>query len=146
MTDFLIDSNVILDILTADAQWLEWSTSTLTQCAEQGDLVINPIIYAEISTDFDDISLLDLALPSEFYRRDPLPYEAGFLAGQAFLAYRRRGGERRCLWLGEANAVARFLHWGTRCRCKPAFGDEGCESLSHLFSTGNFDYARLMQL
>lgn len=95
MTNFLIDSNVILGIITADAQWLDWSTSTLIQCAEQGALVINPIIYAEISTDFPDISRLDLALPPEFYRRDPLPYEAGFLARQAFLAYRRRGGERR---------------------------------------------------
>lgn len=95
MTDFLIDSNIILDILTADAQWLNWSTQTLIRCAEQGDLVINPIIYAEISINFDDITALDLALPPEFYRRDPLPYEAGFLAGQAFLAYRRRGGTRR---------------------------------------------------
>ncbi|MBD1847809.1 type II toxin-antitoxin system VapC family toxin [Cyanobacteria bacterium FACHB-63] len=117
MTDFLIDSNVILDILTADAQWLEWSTSTLIECAEQGDLVINPIIYAEISTDFDDISLLDLALPSEVYRREPLPYEAGFLAGQAFLAYRRRGGERRSplpdFYIG-AHAVVANLSLVTR--------------------------------
>lgn len=95
MTDFLIDSNVILDIITADDQWFDWSTSTLIECAEQGNLVINPIIYAEISTNFDDISALDLVLPSELYQRDPLPYKAGFLAGQAFLAYRRRGGARR---------------------------------------------------
>lgn len=95
MTDFLIDSNVILDIISADAQWFDWSTSTLIECAEQGNLVINPIIYAEISTNFDDISALDLVLPAELYRRDPLPYKAGFLAGQAFLAYRRRGGARR---------------------------------------------------
>jgi len=58
-------------------------------------LVINPIIYAEVSMGFERIEELDEALPADSFRRDPLPWEAAFLAGKCFLAYRRRGGARR---------------------------------------------------
>lgn len=61
----------------------------------RGPLAINPLIYAEISADFDTIEALDEALPPTDYRREPLPWEAGFLAGQAFLLYRKRGGTKR---------------------------------------------------
>jgi predicted nucleic acid-binding protein len=67
----------------------------LARCAESGMLVINPIIYAEISAGFDRIEELDQVLPTDSFRRDPLPWEAAFLAGKCFLAYRRRGGSRR---------------------------------------------------
>ena len=97
MTDILVDSNIILDILTEDPQWFEWSAQKLTEYANQGELVINPIIYAEISTGFSQPQELELTIPADFFRRDPLPYEAAFLAGQSFLEYRRRGGERRTL-------------------------------------------------
>ena len=95
MTDILVDSNVILDILTEDSQWFEWSAKTLAEQSHQGKLVINPIVYAEISIGFNQPEELEAALPEEFFRRDPLPYAAAFLAGQSFLDYRRRGGERR---------------------------------------------------
>jgi predicted nucleic acid-binding protein len=95
MTDILVDSNIILDILTEDPQWFEWSAQKLTEYADQGALVINPIIYAEISTGFSQQQELESAISADFFRRDPLPYEAAFLAGQSFLEYRRRGGERR---------------------------------------------------
>jgi predicted nucleic acid-binding protein len=95
MTDILVDSNVILDILTEDPQWFEWSAQQLREYANQGELVINPIIYAEISSGFSQPEELDTAIPPDFFRRDPLPYNAAFLAGQSFLEYRRRGGERR---------------------------------------------------
>ena len=95
MTDILVDSNIILDILTEDPQWFEWSAQKLAEYADQGALVINPIIYAEISTGFSQQHELESAIPADFFRRDPLPYEAAFLAGQSFLEYRRRGGERR---------------------------------------------------
>jgi predicted nucleic acid-binding protein len=95
MTDILVDSNIILDILTEDPQWFEWSAQKLAEYADQGALVINPIIYAEISTGFSQKQELESAIPEDFFRRDPLPYEAAFLAGQSFLEYRRRGGERR---------------------------------------------------
>jgi predicted nucleic acid-binding protein len=95
MTDILVDSNVILDILTEDPQWFEWSAQQLREYANQEELVINPIIYAEISSGFSQPEELDTAIPPDFFRRDPLPYNAAFLAGQSFLEYRRRGGERR---------------------------------------------------
>jgi predicted nucleic acid-binding protein len=90
--DILVDSNVILDILTEDKKWFSWSSKTLARYAEQNILVINPIIYAEFSISFDRIE--DLLSPS-YFRRDPLPWEAAFLAGKCFLAYRRKGGGKR---------------------------------------------------
>jgi predicted nucleic acid-binding protein len=95
MSSVLVDSNVILDVLTEDQTWFEWSSRHLVDCAEQGSLLINPIIYAEISIGFQQRTELEAALPEPFFQRDPLPYEAAFLAGKAFLAYRQRGGERR---------------------------------------------------
>lgn len=95
MTDVLVDSNVILDVLTEDPQWFAWSAQMLTHYADQGTLIINPLIYAEISIGFDQVEELEAALPSDFFRRDLLLYEAAFLAGQSYLEYRRRGGDRR---------------------------------------------------
>jgi predicted nucleic acid-binding protein len=86
---------VILDIVTDDPQWGAWSSSMLSRCAESGMLVINPIIYAEVSVGFKRIEELDEVLPADSFRRDPLPWEAAFLAGKSFLAYRRKGGTRR---------------------------------------------------
>lgn len=91
----LVDSNVILDVLTEDARWLAWSAKALSKAAEGNVLVINPIIYAEVSVRFERIEELDDALPAAFFRRDPFPWEAGFLAGKCFLTYRRLGGPRR---------------------------------------------------
>ena len=90
----LVDSNILLDIATNDAKWSEWSGSALAECAEHATLIVNPIIYAEVSIGYTTIEALNAALPSSLYRRDPLPWEAGFLAGKCFLAYRRRGGAR----------------------------------------------------
>lgn len=110
MTDILVDSNVILDVLTEDPQWFEWSAQMLTNYADQGDLVINPIIYAEIAIGFNQPEEVEAALPEDFFRRDPLPYAAAFLAGQSFLEYRRRGGERRSplpdFYIGAHAAIA----------------------------------------
>lgn len=91
----LVDSNVILNVLTEDARWLAWSAEALSEAAEGNVLVINPIIYAEISVRFERIEQLDEALPVTLFRREPLPWEAGFLAGKCFLTYRRVGGPRR---------------------------------------------------
>lgn len=95
MSDTLVDSNVILDVLTEDDEWLDWSSSRLAESASTGMLVINPIIYAEVSARFERIEELDDALPVDYCRRVPLPWEAAFLAGQCFMKYRRRGGNRR---------------------------------------------------
>jgi len=90
----LVDSNVLLDIATNDSQWSDWSGSALAECTEQATLIINPIIYAEVSIGYATIEALNAALPSSIYHRYPLPWEAGFLAGKCFLDYRRRGGLR----------------------------------------------------
>lgn len=92
----LIDSNVIMDVIDPTSRWRSWSTDQIEEAVESGrKLVINPIIYAEVSVPFDSRRLVDEALrPSQFIRED-LPWSAAFAAGKAFLAYRKRGGERR---------------------------------------------------
>jgi predicted nucleic acid-binding protein len=108
----LVDSNVLLDIFTEDEDWLDWSADRLEDAASRGAVVINPIIYAEVSMRFETIEELDEALPAAYYRREPLPWEAAFLAGQCFVKYRRRGGTRRSplpdFYIGAHAAVARL--------------------------------------
>lgn len=94
MADVLVDSNVILDVATEDPSWYAWSAAQIESLAEHHTLVINPIIYCEVSIGFDRIEDLDRSLPPEYFRRDPLPWEAGFLAGKCFIRYRRSGGKR----------------------------------------------------
>lgn len=108
----LVDSNVLLDILTLDATWQAWSSAALAEALDFGPVVINPIVYAEVSVGFARIEELDGALlPSQFVR-EPLPYPAGFLAGKAFLAYRRGGGARPTplpdFYIGAHAAVAGY--------------------------------------
>jgi hypothetical protein len=91
----LVDSSVLLDILTDDPVWAEWSQQAVARARDEGRLAINPIVYAEVSTGFDTIEDLDDAVPVSDFEREPLPYEAGFVAGKVFLAYRERGGQRR---------------------------------------------------
>ncbi len=94
MSRVLVDSNVLLDIVTDDPTWYAWSAEHLDACAAAGELCINPIIYAEVSIGFDRIEDLDQAFPTEAFVRLPLPWEAGFLAGKAFLGYRKARGSR----------------------------------------------------
>jgi predicted nucleic acid-binding protein len=91
----LVDSNVILDVLTEDPEWLDWSSSALAAQADAGPLVVNPLIYAEVSARFDRIEDLEAALPAAYYERQALPWEAAYLAGRTFIRYRRKGGPRR---------------------------------------------------
>jgi predicted nucleic acid-binding protein len=90
----LVDSNIILDLVTDDAEWFDWSSESLAKAADESTLAINPIVYAEVSIGFRTIEELEDLLPSGDFRRLELPYEAAYLAGKAFLAYRRRGGGR----------------------------------------------------
>lgn len=95
MGDVLVDSNVLLDILTEDPVWRDWSESALIECAEHSVLAINPIIYAEVAAGFSRKEELDAALPRDRFRRESLPWASAFLAGRSFIQYRRRGGVRR---------------------------------------------------
>ena len=98
----LVDSNILLDIATDDAAWGDWSAQALAEIAEHSILIVNPIIYAEVSIGYSTIEALDASLPAELFHREALPWEAGFLAGKCFLLYRRGR-------IAEV-ASARFLH------------------------------------
>jgi predicted nucleic acid-binding protein len=109
----LVDSNVILDVATADPLWSRWSIEALESASDGSILVINPLIYAEVSASYDRIEDVDAIVPTSLFRRDPLPYEAAFLAGKAFVTYRRRGGTRSAplpdFYIGAHAAVAGYL-------------------------------------
>jgi len=95
MADVLVDSNVLLDVFTDDPRWYRRSAALLADVASRHELIVNPIVYAEISVGFERIEDLDAVLPGEAFRREALPWEAAFLAGKCFLRYRRAGGARR---------------------------------------------------
>ena len=106
----LVDANVILDIVTEDSDWLDWSAAMLEEAAEGGTLAINPVVYAEVAVRFDRIEDLEEALPPAYFKREPIPWEAGFLAAKCFERYRRGGGARRSplpdFFIGAHAAVA----------------------------------------
>jgi predicted nucleic acid-binding protein len=112
MNTILVDSSVLLDVLSDDSVFYDWSSAMIESLADEARLVINPLIYAEVSTRFDRIEELDDALPEFLYRREALPFEAAFLAGKAFLKYRSRGGSRTApiadFYIGAHAAVARY--------------------------------------
>lgn len=112
LTPVLVDSNVLLDVATHDARWYRWSSEALEAAANECTLVINPIIYAEVSIGYHKIEDLEQWLPPDTFRRDALPYESAFLAGKAFLRYRRRGGGKKAplpdFYIGAHAAIAGF--------------------------------------
>jgi predicted nucleic acid-binding protein len=108
----LVDSNVILDVMTEDPTWFEWSAAALARAADDSRLAINPIIYAEVSVRFEWIEALEQALSADAFVRLPLSWPAAFLAGKCFLEYRRKGGPRSSplpdLYIGAHAAVERM--------------------------------------
>lgn len=91
----LVDSNVILDVVTGDPEWGDWSAHALAGQARAGLLVVNPIIYAEVAARFERIEDLEAALPDDYFQRQDLPREAAFLVNpcrQQPPAGLRRGG------------------------------------------------------
>ncbi len=112
MDPVLVDSNVLLDIATNDPVWAAWSSSALERVADEAILVIDPIVYAEVSIGFATIEEVEAALPADLYRREDLPYEAAFLAGKCFLRYRLGGGSKRLplpdFYIGAHAAVAGY--------------------------------------
>jgi predicted nucleic acid-binding protein len=90
----LVDSSVLLDIFTNDPLWAGWSIVRLAAAFDAGSVVINPLVYAEVSVAFAQIEALDAALPDEL-GHESLPPEAAFLGGKCFLDHRRRGGSGR---------------------------------------------------
>ena len=90
----MLDSCVYLDIFTRDKRWFAWSAKALSNAANRGNIVINPIIYAEISIRFERIEELEQVLPPDVFDYRPIPREAAFLAGKIFLQYRARSGAK----------------------------------------------------
>ncbi|MDD3926560.1 MAG: PIN domain-containing protein [bacterium] len=95
MKGALVDSNVILDVFLDDIVWAEWSVSILNEYSLSGALYINPVIYSEISIGFKRIEELESAVQRAGFKMLEIPKEALFLAGKAFLEYRKKGGSRR---------------------------------------------------
>jgi hypothetical protein len=109
----LLDTNVLLDIATADPVWFSWSEQQFRAARSQGRIPINPIIYAELAPAFATSAELDLWLDSEIFDYMPLPYPAAWLAAQAFLKYRRSGGTKTSalpdFFIGAHAEVARHV-------------------------------------
>lgn len=113
----LVDSNILIDVFADDPDWREWSQSRLLELAATEELAINPVIYAELAAAYRSAAALERALAGLGLVRLPLPYEAGFIAAQAFIAYRRRDGAKRSplpdFYIG-AHAQAQNLRLLTR--------------------------------
>ena len=94
MKPVLVDSNVILDIAWNDPRWAAWSEEMIESLAGEARLLINPVIFAEISVGYERIEYVNALVPIDFFGREGIPDEAAFLAGKAFRSYRRQGGAR----------------------------------------------------
>lgn len=90
----LVDTNVLLDLVTDDPQWADWSVRQLDAASLRGDLVINDVVYAELSVGFARIEAVDAILNEARLSLAPIPRAALFLAGKAFQRYRAAGGRR----------------------------------------------------
>lgn len=90
----LVDTNVLLDLVTDDPTWANWSIRQLDAAALRGPLAINGVVYAELSVRFDGIENLDLVLDEAGITLEDIPRAALFLAGKAFRRYRAAGGNR----------------------------------------------------
>jgi predicted nucleic acid-binding protein len=110
VTATLVDSNVLIDVLSGSSAWGEWSGDAIRHAGAIGPLVINEVIYAEVSYRYSRIELLDRDLPADEYQREHMPWPGAFLAGKAFVEYRRRSGVRRSplpdFFIGAHAAVA----------------------------------------
>jgi len=90
----LVDTNILVDVLEDDPNWVDWSLSQLQSQSKVHKLVINPIIYAELSLAFSTFEALDAALNHMLLEMIEIPRPALFLAGKAFARYRHQGGTK----------------------------------------------------
>lgn len=91
----LIDTNVLIDVLEDDPEWANWSISQLRAQSQLHALAINPVIYSELSLTFDSPAAIDDVLAGMQIELCEIPRPALFLAGRAFVRYRRGGGARQ---------------------------------------------------
>lgn len=90
----LVDTCVLIDVIGQDTRWCEWSQSVLDEWGRRGPVLINPVIYAELSPDFSNPAALDEILDRVSIEYREISREALFLAARVYQAYRRRGGVR----------------------------------------------------
>lgn len=95
MTATLVDSNVLIDSLDENSPWKAWADDAMATALDRGALFVNQIVYAEVSVGFPTVEECDAALAGRWVERVPIPWPASFLAGRAFVEFRRRGGARR---------------------------------------------------
>ena len=95
MRGILVESNIILDVFLDDPNWAEWSESKLAKFSSITKLFINPVVYSEVSIGFQRIEELEFALNQAGFQMLEIPKEALFLAGKAFLTYRKNKGTKR---------------------------------------------------
>ena len=90
----LVDTNVLVDVLEDDPQWADWSIQQLRFQSKIHRLVINPIVYSELSLTFSTVEALDQTVDGLGLAMIEIPKSALFLAGKAFVRYRRQGGTK----------------------------------------------------
>jgi predicted nucleic acid-binding protein len=94
MTNTLVDTNVLLDLNGAASTWQSWSQRQAADAVDRGDLVINPVIYAELAIGYATREHLEDLLVRGRLQREAIPWDAAYVAGHAYISYRRRGGTR----------------------------------------------------
>lgn len=90
----LVDTNVLLDVVTSDPHWLDWSERQLGRLTLQTQLIINPVVYAELSIGLDHIDEVEAILVMTGVAVRELPRSCSLLAGKAFRSYRARSGTK----------------------------------------------------
>jgi predicted nucleic acid-binding protein len=112
MSDFIVDSCVLLDLFTNDPVWADWSEAVLDRCGKKNTLYINSIIYAEISVGFNEVEEVENVVTECCLEFSDIPRKALFLAGKAFLEYRRKNGTKTSplpdFFIGAHAAVSHF--------------------------------------
>lgn len=119
----LVDTNVLLDVISIGGEWEIWSSDRLSDFRREGALIINPLVYAELAAGFDSEARLEGFVAVSKFQREDLPWQAAYLAGRAFAQYRRAGGPRRSplpdFYIG-AHALVRGHRLITRDRARYA--------------------------
>lgn len=112
LSNYLVDSNVILDLFFNDPIWADWSVSALTSAAADGNLYINPVIYTEISIGIERIEILNEAIEETGIIFTEIPREALFLTGKVFMMYKKNGGKKNSplpdFYIGAHAAVSKM--------------------------------------
>ena len=113
MAAYLADSSVLLDVFTADPVWAEWSVAALERASADGTVFIDPVVYSEISIRFSRIEDLEAAIRDSGLVWSEIPREALFLAGKAYVSFRKSGGSRTAplpdFVIGAHAAVSNFV-------------------------------------